>query len=306
MNKQYTFSGTLKIDDKTYVERPADKLLYEKLKQRKYCYVFNARQTGKSSLRVRVMDKLQSEDWHCALIDLSLTQTKGSSLEQWYAGIIRSLINEFKLDLNVKTWWKENNFLSSIARFREFIESELLKKILGNIVIFIDEIDSILSLDFPTDDFFAFIRGCYNLRSDNSDYNRLTFCILGVATPSDLIKDEKRTPFNIGEAIELTGLDFNNAKEKLTVGLAQKVDDPEKVLKNILLWTGGQPFLTQKLCYLVVTESESRTPNIRELVKNKILTNWEFQDNPEHLRTIKRRVLQDKNKAKPLHQMVGD
>jgi hypothetical protein len=43
----------------------------------------------------------------------------------------------------------------------EFVETVLLAEIEQNIVIFIDEIDSILGLEFPIDDFFAWIRACY-------------------------------------------------------------------------------------------------------------------------------------------------
>ena len=85
----------------------------------------------------------------------------------------------------------------------------LLRQIATNLVIFIDEIDSVLSLNFPTDDFFTFIRACYNQRVDQPAYNRLTFALLGVATPSDLIQDKKRTPFNIGRAIELNGFEWH-------------------------------------------------------------------------------------------------
>jgi hypothetical protein len=79
-------------------------------------------------------------------------------------------------------------------------------EISGQIVIFVDEIDSILSLSFSIDDFFALIRSCYNLRADNPEYNRITFALFGVATPSDLIADKKRTPFNIGRVLNSTKL----------------------------------------------------------------------------------------------------
>ena len=55
------------------------------------------------------------------------------------------------------------------------------------------------------DDFFALIRFCYNQRAINPEYNRISFAIFGVATPSDLIADKNRTPFNIGQAIDLRG-----------------------------------------------------------------------------------------------------
>ena len=57
------------------------------------------------------------------------------------------------------------------------------------LAVFIDEIDSVLGLEFSADDLFAFIRACYNARSVNPDYQRLTFCLLGVASPAELITD---------------------------------------------------------------------------------------------------------------------
>ena len=89
------------------------------------------------------------------------------------------------------------------------------------IVIFIDEIDSTLSLPFNIDDFFAVVRDCYNKRTENSDYQRLTFAMIGVTTPADLIKDKKRTPFNIGIPIKLTGFQLDEV-EPLAKGLVHK------------------------------------------------------------------------------------
>ncbi|MEQ8956412.1 MAG: AAA-like domain-containing protein, partial [Coleofasciculus sp. C2-GNP5-27] len=165
--------------------------------------------------------------------------------------------------------------------------------------VFLDEIDSIIKLNFK-DDFFAFIRACYNQRADNPDYNRLTFCLLGVATPSNLIDDKKRTPFNIGRSIQLGGFQFEDAKASLIPGFADKVDEPERVLKEILNWTSGQPFLTQKLCYLIGKHTQTRTPDIAQIVHTHILENWQSQDEPEHLRTIRDRLLSKEQWAEQL------
>ncbi|MEN8444228.1 MAG: AAA-like domain-containing protein, partial [Cyanobacteria bacterium J06555_13] len=154
--------------------------------------------------------------------------------------------------------------------------------------------DSVLSLDFSTDDFFSWIRSCYNSRADNVTYRRLAFCLLGVATPSDLIADKQRTPFNIGQAIALNGFEFDQAQESLQPGLVQaNIPNPENVLREILAWTGGQPFLTQKLCQLVTAhwpaQGAEPSSSVDAIVKACILTNWESQDEPEHLRTIRDR-----------------
>ena len=80
-------------------------------------------------------------------------------------------------------------------------------------MLFVDEIDTTLRLDF-TDDFFAAIRFLYQNRALDAELERISFVLIGVATPNDLIKDSARTPFNIGRRIELT--DFTTQEAAVT------------------------------------------------------------------------------------------
>ncbi|MCV3214807.1 AAA-like domain-containing protein [Plectonema radiosum NIES-515] len=248
-----------------------------------------SRQMGKSSLRVQVMQQLQQEEIACAVIDITSIGTADITPEQWYAGVIDTLIGSFNLytTFDLDTWWTDNHLLSSVQKLNKFLDEVLLKLVVTNIVIFVDEIDSILSLGFNPDDFFAVIRDCYNRRADNPAYRRLTFAILGVSTPSDLIQDKKRTPFNIGRAIDLTGFQLEEV-QPLARGLVT-VGNPQTLMEAVLYWTGGQPFLTQKVCKLVKTGKYEL--GIGDLVRKRIIENWETQDEPEHLKTIINRIL---------------
>src|SRR5207248_4877531 len=111
--------------------------------------------------------------------------------------------------------------------FVHFFKDVVLREVDAPIVIFVDEIDTTLSLAF-TDDFFAAIRSCYDARARSAAFGRLSFVLIGVATPGDLIHDPRRTPFNIGQRVEMT--DFSLAEAApLAEGLGLPPDQAQQV-----------------------------------------------------------------------------
>ena len=309
----YQVGGSLTTDAPSYIERQADTDFVLALQRGEFCTVLNSRQMGKSSLMVRSHQKFCQLGYRCAVLDMTNIGSENITPLQWYKGIVRSLWQSFQLTgqayFTFKAWWQNEEDISLLQRLSQFIKDVLLAQFPEDrLVIFVDEIDSILSLPFPVDDFFALVRFCYNQRAIDPDYKRIHFAIFGVATPADLIRDRTRTPFNIGTNIILSGFTPAEA-QPLAKGLQIQKGDTRAVLKAILSWTNGQPFLTQKLCQLAISSSQDAATQpltispgneaywVDNLVRKRILDRWESQDEPEHLRTIRNRILSNTDTA---------
>ncbi|MEZ4632583.1 MAG: AAA-like domain-containing protein, partial [Deinococcales bacterium] len=238
----FTIGGTVDSREKLYIERKADDELLALCERGALGYVLTSRQMGKSSLMVYAAHRLRALGHHVAILDLSRIGVHLSA-EEWYVGILDEIASALKSQQDLLGWWEKHQHLGYTQRFSRYLEQVLLPEVEGRVIIFIDEIDSTLSLAF-SDDFFAALRALYNARAFNSDLKRLSFVLFGTATPNDLISDAERTPFNIGERIELGDFSFEQMmdfKEGLPAATA------DGLLKRVFYWTDGHPYLSQKL-----------------------------------------------------------
>ena len=314
---EYRVGGSLAANDPTYIEREADRTLYQALSQGELCCVLASRQMGKSSLRLRTRQRLETEGMgRCAAIDMTRIGSQQITPEQWYLGLAFDLGRKFGLTDgdNLTAWWQQLGPLSPVQKLSHWIESVLLVAEPSQpLFLFVDEIDGVKGLSFAAGDFFGLVRYCYNQRAENPAYRRLNWALFGVVSPRDLMANPQQTPFNTGQSIALAGFSLSEAAP-LAAGLAGLADRPDRVLAAVLHWTGGQPFLTQKLCGLIQTTFQNQTiavgaeaSTVERLVRSRLIHQWEAQDDPEHLRTIRDRLLADNlrsGRLLSLHQRI--
>jgi len=250
----FTVGGTVQASGGTYIERTVDKDLLDYCLAGEFAFVLTARQMGKSSLMVRTAESLRAQGVRSVIIDLSQIGVQISE-DAWYLGFLTVIEDALDLDTDVFDWWDDKQHLGYGQRMTQFFQDVVLKEVEGNIVIFVDEIDSTLSLPF-TDDFFTTIRGVYNSRSSNPELKRLTFVLIGVATPSDLVSDPSRTPFNIGRQVEVSYFTKEEAAP-LARGFGFDEAVSSRLLDWVMDWTNGHPYLTQRLSSIVAHEDVS-------------------------------------------------
>jgi Tol biopolymer transport system component len=287
-SRTFTTGGPVQAGCGVYITRPVDDEFLRLCRAGVYSYVLTTRQMGKSSLMEHTAEVLEQEGIRSVRIDLTELGVNLTS-EQWYLGLIVKITDELKLAVECQIWWRERAHLGLTQRFSQFLRQVVLEQIANPIVISIDEIDTTLKLPF-TDDFFAGLRAMYNARANDEAYRRLTFVLLGVARPSDLIKDRTRTPYNIGVKVDLQDFTFEELGPFQTALEYAYPGQGAAALRWVLDWTGGQPYLTQVVCKELVDKSNGQlgAADITQTISQLFFS--EEAKRAPHLKTIRNRV----------------
>jgi hypothetical protein len=176
--------------------------LYDGLHRGEFCYVLAAPQMGQSFLMVRTLSRIREEGRAVVVLSLAAMGYPPTA-EEWYRGLLDLAGRQLGLEAIIDELWRKRPGLGPLQRWMRALREILHAWCPGQLVIFIDGIDAVRALPFSTDELFAGIRACYNQRAEDEELARLTFCLLGAASPTELIRGRWSAPFNIGRRIEL-------------------------------------------------------------------------------------------------------
>jgi hypothetical protein len=189
--------------------------LYQHLKAGHMCWVRGADRSGTAAVVERIGVQLRAEGLHVAALGPA-SLGRESSPEEWYAALLQCIARQLDpnggLSGELASFWQEHARLGPLHRWMAALKRIVLpnpgigSRVLGvALVIFLDGVDVVRRLPFSADELFAAIRECHNRRAQDPELQRLTFCLLEVAGPSERIRDAQTAPFNIGVRIDLAG-----------------------------------------------------------------------------------------------------
>ncbi len=313
--------GTMPITATTYVPRQCDQELYEFSKSgdpnNRLCSILAPRQMGKSSLMARTAYRLSQDN--LIGIQINLQQLgKPESDEQFWYSLLEEICRQFddfiehknsiqngSNQINFKTInfteklddaWTIKPDRSAAKRFTSFLTDEILANTNAEkLIIFLDEIQNLMFWGMQNH-FIGYLKAISeNVHTEA--LKRLCFVILGVAKTSDFITDSG-VVLNLGKNIEIGTL--TGECKPLTLGLQQITDQPQTVINSILKWTGGQPFLTQVVCHLLVKQGKVNDQvdwesYVAQSIENQIIINWRNQDHHHHLQEIENSLTRRNN-----------
>lgn len=273
------------IPEHLYVERNADiQLRSIIIEMQRPGYVLVARQMGKTNLLFNAKRTLENEGRLFVYVDLSNLYDNDRDC---YRNIINNII-EPNIDLlesieNEIEQIREKN----LPPHNEY--SRCLRTVLnffkGDLVIVLDEIDALKSVDY-SDNIFAQIRSNYFSRTNFPVFERLTYVLSGVIEPTELIKDRNKSPFNIGDKIYLD--DFTKDEHDIFI-IKSKLNLISELSDEIYNWTNGNPRLTFDICSEVenhlIQNEEINADILKNIITKKYLTSFDIAP-IDHIREL--------------------
>jgi tetratricopeptide (TPR) repeat protein len=235
------------IPSHLYVERAADRQLAQIVSDMgRPGYVLVARQMGKTNLLINMKREREALGDLVPYIDLTNRLASSRAL---FRNIIDTICNcapdELRnVLLEIEKQRAETGLVEPILEYDRHLRLILRTLPTTRIIIVLDEVDSMISVDY-SDTIFAQIRRMYFSRVNHPEFHRLTYALSGVAEPTDLIKDTNISPFNIGEKIYLD--DFSLSEVRLLLRKAHLSLRPE-VVDAIYYWASGNPRMTWDIC----------------------------------------------------------
>lgn len=256
--------GPLPLTSPLYVERPmAEKNIYQALDQPgALIRIKGSCRTGKTSMMARISHQALVRGYQPISISFQLAETKIlqdlNKLLQWFCASV-SLAMGAKPQL--EDYW--DSVLGSKLSCKIYFEQYLLSMAQQPIVLLLDDVDRLYQYPEVADEFFGFLRSCYE-EAKTSEIWQLTRFVMSQTAESCMSFCINKSPFSVG--VEIPLLPFT-PKQVQTLALSYELEWSLREATALCELVGGKPYLV----HLVVHHSWSGETSITEVLDSPLV-----------------------------------
>lgn len=237
------------VDGELLVDRPALRRALRLAQQpsvTQYIAILSPRQTGKTTLLLRLMELLQPVAT-CVFIDLSVLRAQDA--RACYRFVAFQLVSEFRAAVGSAVRLPEVPPIESSVDFLEFLR-ELAEAVpMPRIILLLDEVGALTPE--ASDSFFNTVRTVFTQgRGLNSHLAKYLFIFSG-AVDLYALTFGTNSPLNVCEKIYLNDFDVEDVTTIVEQFTHLGVTVPAEAPRAIHALTGGHPYLTMRLCALL-------------------------------------------------------
>ena len=243
--------GPLRLpdDQDVLVERPALRRILRLAQQptvTQYIALLSARQTGKTTLLLQLMDLLE-DIYACVFIDLSVL--RGQDVHACFHFVAFRLLSELRILLGDGAPLPDSAPVESSVEFLEFLYSLARIVPMPRIVLLVDEVGALSPK--VSDQFFNTIRTVFTQgRGMTSALAKFLFIFSGAVDLYGLTFGTN-SPLNICEKIHLDDFESEQVAQIVSLFALLNVPVAPEAPAAIYALTAGHPYLTMRLCALM-------------------------------------------------------
>ncbi|GAA6624155.1 AAA-like domain-containing protein [Scytonema sp. NUACC26] len=199
---------------------------------------------GKTLLMSRLINHATNIGYKAVVLQLrEAAQTNNlGSLDKFLQWFCINIAQELGLEspLEDKHW--HNQFLDEQSKCTKYFENYLLKKDQLELVLGLDEVERIYESPEVAKDFLSLLRSWHEKAKTSVIWKKLRLIL--AYTEEYTLLDINRSPFNVGELIELQ--EFNSDQVKDLADRYGLKWDVNREVKELMEMVGGHPYLVRK------------------------------------------------------------
>jgi len=292
--------GTIPLESEFYVKRePWDERCCQEIERKAGLIRIKApRQTGKTSLLVRIRNHATQQGYRAISLDFSETDeaTFTSSsifLKRFCALVSRQLgISPRK----VTEFWDEELF-GPKENCSDYIEQYVLVDLTGPLFLGIDELDRLFPYEKVAKEFLMLLRAWNEKAKVNEIWSKLRM-VIAHSTEAYVVMDTNSSPFNVGLAVDLA--EFTSS-QMLDLAARHGLNWETGEVEQLMAMVGGHPYLVRLSLYriaqgdLTLAELLAEAPTDAGLFGEHLRRHlWNLQQHPELAQAFHQVIFSDR------------